>query len=272
MGIIADRYGSFDNPPLVYTLFALGFPRETALDSAIPAIQRSLKSKYPIYEVRPSQSIEINQDGKGNQKISTTVENEHLFFCPNRETGIVLKPDKLVFHTVRYDGFPAFRGWLDGVLNTVIDTLEISVYRTVGIRYVDAISPPGDETKLENSLNERLLPMQIEQVGLACKHAAQTHIYETDEGYILLKSYWLFENAPCIPPELEQSAQLLSFEEYNRKAPFVVLDFDHNYTCPNGKAADLNCNQLLEKIERMHDATSSAFICAINETAVKDWK
>jgi len=271
MGVIADKYGDLSNPPLVYTLFMLRFPIQTALDDAIPAIQAKLKAKYPIYDPRTQQSIEIIQSKEG-QSFRTTSTLEYLFFDSERKKGFLIKNDRIVFHTTVYPSFEDFSSCFMSVVSAVTEALTLSHFVSVGLRYIDTIVPDDNES-LGDLLSSSLMSFDIEDVGISKTIASnQINHYKTSEGVLVLKANILFENDLSIPPELRDLASFLIFNEQEKRYPFAVLDFDHGFTPPDDTVTKLDLDALNKKVSTMHDITSRAFLKAINENKVGKWK
>lgn len=270
MGEIANQFGDLENPPLVYTLFMLRYPEQLNLDDQVPAIQSVLKKLYPIYQHRDQQSISLTQRDDG-QSISTSTVREHLFFNEDKTRGFLLKKDRLLFHTCSYKNFDAFKDWVTQIVTKVLPILELSHYSAAGIRFIDAIEPQEGE-EFSDILKEELLQLPLSSTNLSLRGAQSTHLYQTQFGSLILKAYCLMGNAICVPPDIQDVALLLNFENPRRDRPFVVLDFDHNYAIPNDGVAPLDIESLMNEIEAMHDSTSLAFLDAIKTDTMDRWK
>jgi len=273
MGVIAEIHGDLKNHPLVYTLFMLRFPIQASLDDAVASIQNLLKKEYPIYEKRLQQSIEISQ-GKDGQRISTTSVAEHLFFDSERKKGLVIKNDRLVFHSPIYPGFEQFNATFISAIQILIEALSLTHYVGLGIRYVDAIIPDydGDES-LDDLLKDSLLSFAVEDKEISkCVSSRQISQYETSEGMLILKANLLSEGDDSVPPELRDLSSLLRFDDKEKKGQFAVLDFDHGFVAPDNTALNIDLKELGAKALRMHDITSRAFLAAINEDNIGKWK
>jgi uncharacterized protein (TIGR04255 family) len=273
VGIIEDKFGKFQSEaPLVYTLFVLGFPQESALDGKISLIQEKLKSVYPIFDTQVSQSFSINHRDNKAPKVTAEDIKEYVFFNDNRTSGIILKRDKLTFHTSEYESFPQFAAAIRLIIGVISQILSIGHYNFIGIRHVDAIVPSSNNETLEDILNPRLMPFKLLN-GTASKtsFSNQLHGSETEDGVLILKTYHLFTNDFCIPPELQPASNMLNIKNVRRSGPFAVLDFDHNYMVPNGAVEKLDIESLLVKLDSMHEALSLAFINTLKEGVLERW-
>lgn len=267
MGVITEKQGELANAPLVYTLFALVFPKQLSLAAKVNEIQAALKRVYPIYEEKQTQTVSVVQREQGApSSISTDFEREHLFFNDDRSAGVIVKPDRIVFHTADYKSFPVLRKDLKLVLSKVCDTLEITHYSSVGIRYVDVLN--AEQGSIDELLDSRLLAVDMKAAELDFKFSTQTSIYNSLEGTLYFKSSISQERGLCIPNELVGVARLLKLK-LKADGPFAILDFDHSYVVPNEAVAKLDVDQLLARVEKMHDFTSNAFICAVTGKAFK---
>lgn len=274
MGVITNTHGELGNPPLVYTLLMLRFSPQTTLEERIPLIQESLKSAYPIYEKRVQQGIEVAHTRDG-QTIRTITTPEYLFFDSDRKKGVLIKEDRIIFHSTVYPNFDEFSSWFKDVAESVVSALSISHYLSCGIRYVDALVPDhASGESLGDYLHPSLLNFDLsddddisESIG-----SNQVNIYRTRFGAVTFKSYILFNEDACVPPDLRDLSSLLRMENEMRVAPFAVLDFDHGYTAPDGTAVSLDLDELVTKIDGMHTVTSNAFLKAINSDALGRWR
>lgn len=273
MGVIANKHGDLNNPPLMYTLFMLRFPIQTTLDDVIPSIQKQLKDEYPIYEKRIQQSIEIVQTKEG-QSFSTLATPEHLFFDGERKKGILIKHDRVVFHTVVYPSFEDFSACFMLATRAVVEGLTLSHFISIGLRYIDALIPDDEAGEsLSDLLNPSLMSFDIEGEGISQTIASnQVNHYQTSEGVLVLKTNILFENDISIPPELLSLSNLLRFDAKDKSGPFAVLDFDHGFMAPDNTVNKLDLDTLVTKVDKMHDITSMAFLKAINENKIGKWK
>lgn len=273
MGVIAEKHGDLKNHPLVYTLFMLRFPTQASLDDAIPSIQNLLKKDYPIYEKRLKQSIEISQ-GKEGQTITPGSVAEHLFFDGERKKGLVIKNDRLVFHSPIYPGFEEFNATFIFAIQALIEALSLTHYVGLGIRYIDALIPDYDNSEsLKDLLKGSLLSFEVEDEEISkCVSSRQISHYETSEGILILKANLLSENEDSVPPELRDLSSLLRFDDNEKKGQFAVLDFDHGFVAPDNTAINIDLKELGAKALRMHDITSRAFLAAINEDNIRKWQ
>lgn len=272
MGVITETHGELKSPPLVYTLLMLRFPVQTALDERISKIQEALKHIYPIYEKRVQQGIEVIQSNDG-QTIRTIALPEHMFFDSDRAKGVLLKEDRIIFHSSLYPNFEEFSSWFKEVAEPIVDILSISHYLGCGIRYIDALIPSSDtKESLTDYLQSSLLSFDMDDGTSECISSNQVNVYKTSLGAVTFKSYILYKEDDCVPPDLRDLSSLLRFKSVNKKTPFAVLDFDHAYAAPDGTAEKLNLDRLIAKIDDMHNVASSAFLKAVNSDAIQEWK
>lgn len=271
MGVITDTHGELENPPLVYTLLMLRFSIQTTLDERISKIQESLKHIYPIYEKRVQQGIEVIQSPDG-QTIRTIATPEYLFFDSERIKGVLLKEDRIIFHSSVYPSFDGFSSWFKEVAEPIVNILSISHYLGCGIRYIDALTPDYDSGEmLTDYLQPSLLNFEMDDAS-ECIASNQVNVYRTGFGTVTFKSYIIFNEDVCVPPDLRDLSSLLRFQGEKKSAPFAVLDFDHAYAAPDGTAEKLDLNELITKIDDMHKVASYTFLKAINSGAIPRWK
>lgn len=272
VGKIAERYGKFKESPVVYTIFVLGFPIQSSLHDKAAIFQDRMKSAgYPIFEPGSTEEVSIEHtQGAGNTKVITKDIKEYAYFNRDRTDGVILKEDKVIYHTSNYIDFPSFSKSVELILTVVKDVLDLDHYGFVGMRCIDAIMPKDKD--LNDILEPELLPFALhEESDNVNAISNQINGYNTTNGALYLKSYIHNSEAPCIPRDLFQSASRLSITEMMREGPFATLDFDHHYIVPNGKVEELDLSILIRKLTEMHDVLSLAFIKAIKEEVLIEW-
>ncbi len=184
------------------------------------------------------------------------------------------KEDRIIFHSSVYPSFDEFSSWFKEVAEPIVNVFSISHYLGCGIRYIDALIPDYDSGEvLADYLQPSLLHFEMDDSDTSkCIGSNQVNVYRTDIGTVTFKSYIIFNEDGCVPPDLRDLSSLLRFQSKKKAAPFGILDFDHAYTAPDGTAEELDLNTLIVKIDDMHKVASYTFLKAIKSNAIRRWK
>lgn len=271
MGGIREKYGKLKSPPVIYSIFMLRFSQQHNIESKISDIQASLNAKYPIYEKRTVNNVEVRLANDGVQNvIQQTPENEHHFVDADRISAVLIKNDRIIFHTTSYpeDGFPAFSSWIFDSLVKIVDIINLTHYLSVGLRTIDVIEAPLD-LHFADYLNPHFVPLELQDIGLTLNESLQVFSYKTDLGILLLKSYLLRSGGTGIPNELANLANFLSHAKQFSNA--VIIDTDHLCSPEGLKAFPFEVAALKAKMLAAHDISSSVFEKTVTKKAFHKW-
>lgn len=278
MGVIRKNYGEWNNAPLVYTLFMLRFPKQMKLSSeeearsVIVELEAKLKDDFPIYEQQLDQGIEFSQDSK-SQNFSTFIEPEYHFISPDRCTGVVVKTDRLIVHTTNYENFPSFETCLKCVIAIVTESLDITVFNSFGLRYVDAIDSIKEGNPVQ-AISQSLHPFQLGIDNVNHTTSQYVNLYDTPFGRLIFKSFYTANGKAntVIPPDLTGLARRLKQSRKMSEGPSILLDYDHNYTVDGNAVEKLDLENLFTNLGEMHNISSNAFIKTINADLTGNWE
>lgn len=271
MGGIREKYGTLQSPPVIYSIFMLRFSQQHNIESKISEIQASLNAQYPIYEKRTVNNLEVQFANDGVQNvIQTTAENEHHFIDADRISAVLIKNDRIIFHTTLYpkDGFPAFSSWIFDSLIKIVETLNLTHYLSIGLRTIDVIEAQLD-SQHSDYLNANFIPLELENIGLILNESRQVFSYKTHLGILLLKSYFLRNAGNGIPSELDNLANVLSHTKKFSDA--VIIDTDHLCSPEGLKATPFDVNELSDKMLAAHAISSSVFENTVTPKAFQKW-
>ena len=248
----------------------LQYPEEARLNSLeassiIAALQGLLKQRYPIPEQRVEQGLNISLGPQGHI-VQTFEQKEWHFISADRQHAIVVKPDRVLVHTVGYTDFPAFAERIREGIEAVQATLQVSQFSSVGIRTVDALCFSEKPDQLSDSAVDKILPFELARLNLQPQKSLTCNAYQTEFGRnLILKTYYSKEATPIIPADLQLLASQLFLKEPDLSGPVLLLDFDHIYTAPQATVQPLELNQLMEVVGQMHETASNAFLSTIKE-------
>jgi uncharacterized protein (TIGR04255 family) len=266
------RLGLLKKPPLVYTLAVVRFSEIQKIADYIPDIQEKLRRKYPDFLPTAIRGITFELAPNEATKISTNQSFQWSFVDADREWGVLLQSNLLLFHTSRYKHFDAFGTKLSEVLEIVSAAAEITHYNTLGLRYIDVIAAkPGKD--LTYYIEESLLPFKLKDMPVSAAQSRCEHQYTNQLGTLFLRCQVLDAGEP-LPPDLKETAHYLSVPITPRNEQFAILDTDHTYrVIDNGrvKLLPFNTEDIVGTLNKMHRSASDAFKRAVKKDAIKEW-
>ncbi|MEH6652246.1 MAG: TIGR04255 family protein [Motiliproteus sp.] len=267
-----DRLRALKTPPLVYTLAVVRFSDVQKISDYVPDIQEALRRKYPEYTPTTIRGVTIEHDSNGESKVSTNESMQWSFVDAERQWGVLLQSNLILFHTSVYGHFDTFGQKLAEVLDIVSSKADITHYHTLGLRYIDAISAKSGK-KLSDYVSEELLPLQLSGVESSSSQNRTENRYSNDLGTLFIRSHTL-EAGDTIPADLKETAGYLEIKNPHCAERFVILDTDHVHQSNESGRVQLrafNTDQIVSTINKMHCNASCAFKSAVTDEAIKEW-
>lgn len=260
--------GHWPNAPLAYVLAQVRFEPFLEIEKYIPALQSSLRERYPRF--KPTELIFQIQPQPEAQP--PRVQPAHLlhweFGSGFNQTGVMVQQDSLVFHATAYETYATFaQRWLD-VMRAVGEQIPYLFANRIGLRYLNFILPNASETP-EDYVADRLrcdpapgLPYRSHR-GLT---AAEYHL----ERGLLAVRYSRETGQPSLPPDLtplalERSA--IMQRTVSAEQPTAVLDIDRFVAL--GAAYDADA--LAEQFGQLHADIQVAFKALATDHARAVW-
>lgn len=137
----------YPNAPIVLVVAEIRHDvRDALADGSIRIISDALKEKLPLNEERKEVSFIISGDADGPVKQETQTSELHVWYSRDRRTLLELRRDMISLKTTNYEGYEGFRDLLGIVLRVVKDTEAPDGFTRIGLRYVDEIRVPFDDS------------------------------------------------------------------------------------------------------------------------------
>lgn len=259
--------------PVYFVIAQVRYNPILSLDTYAARIQESMrKAGYPDYQ--PSKSLVINFISAGPDKDfspatpnATTLER-HVFLSRDGTRGFIVEQSAISFQTTEYDTFDTFSEQFFTGLEIIHNCLVLDYSERVGIRYLDAVVPPGGEDELKDYLTPGVLGLADrlpDDVAIALS-LSETHIVMPD---VKLLSRILVRNGPLdFPMDLaNQGLQVpLRFKKIN--GVHAIIDTDASQD--QREAFDIE--RLRVRLDFLHSKIRMTFDASVTEHALKAWE
>lgn len=253
--------------PVFYTLAQVQFNPITQMTKYVSPLQEQLRhSGFPDYRADNQIEFAIRRLDESQPDVQQQQHVRWSFTNSERTEGYQLTANTLVFHTTIYDTFQEFLKKTILGLELVHEVVGLAFTERIGLRYLDAIVPMGDDT-LQQYLNSSLLGLSdsidgqlahsfTETVKLIENGTLVTRAVITDTDNVLYLSPDLF------PLQLELAPR---FKEINSR--HAVLDTDYFVA----KRTNFDIAEIRSKLLFAHDVVTNAFDCSVTEYSKKKW-
>ena len=266
-----ESLGHMPNAPLVYTVGMIGFAPVPEIAECAPSIQEALRRKFP--EILPQfsvNSIQIHLNAVERKQEFSQVKADHWAMnTADRGWGVVFGQDRLILQTGRYQHFSDFAEQFRVVIKILAQKADITHTSNIGIRYVDNIQEIVGLGIRDQLVSGFFSPELTE--NFTPELSRVEHIYRSSEGHLFLRCYGL-QNHSGIPEDVRVMADQL-FRGATPITPvqghFALLDTDHIYT--PGQLEEFDIDEVINRLERLHEGASMAFRTAVTPEALKAW-
>jgi uncharacterized protein (TIGR04255 family) len=177
MSISAER---MTNAPVYYALIQVKFTPVAAMAKYVPEIQDALRVEgFPLFEVDNTTRLKFEIKNPNEPPVHS-FENvaEWLMVSADKRSGFILGHDFITFHTTSYDTHEPFISASLLGLSKVLEFAKPSFISRIGLRYLDAVLPEGDEV-VEQYLAKELHDVDF---GLTPVQSIQEAVYQTSIG------------------------------------------------------------------------------------------
>lgn len=277
--------------PLVQALIDLRFSEIPSL-SSIPAdvinkiheamigvgFAEKIESKGQSVSIRFDQATQ-----QATQEI--TPVNRYLFRAAGERSIIELSKSSLIYKSTEYGTFEDFYKKFDEVLSSLIElvpTLNKSLLKRVGLRYIDVIVPDSGNT-LEDFISDGLLAPKLNEPIDGCKHihGLTSKVVEVNQNKVLRVA---LEELPVenrsirkiLPDELvepDQNCGLVIKGQAswtNTSSPtYGILDIDHTFNFEASPAFSID--SIREATSGLYNQSKDVFWSLIKQPALDIW-
>ncbi len=279
--------------PLVQALIDLRFSEIPSLAS----MQTPLLTQ--IHEAMMKHSFSEKLEAKGHrisfkfdqhtQTASKEVVdfNRYLFRMSGETSILEISKEAIIYKSTAYQQFELFYETFKALLIelcSVIPSLEKSLLKKVGLRYVDVLVPESDD-KLDDYVNNDVLARGLTAPASSHKirhlHGVTTKLLQVMDNQVLRIS---FEELPIesnkvtkiLPDDLiepEPKCGLLIYGQdswSNTNSPtYGILDIDHTYTFTGSPL--FNLHEVETAIKGLYDSSKDVFWSILSQKAINAW-
>lgn len=242
-------YKKLENQPLKLVLAEFRFSQVLQIEQYIPKLQEELRKQYPTFRKSAEQSIHVNPDGLDVSSI-----NRWSFTSSDKKNAIDISQDRLIYFTNAYPRFEGFSEACANAIRKLIEIVEPSLLLRIGLRYCDLVTIDGTEQFIE-LVDRKFIPTATtENIGKT-RHLKTENYIQTEQGTLSIRS-WFGEMPLTCPPDIDNVPV-----QVQRNAPpseRLILDFDHIWEAGED-SVEFNCEQALNKLSALHDASRAAF-------------
>ncbi len=265
------------NAPVYFTLAQVRHNPVLSLESYVPGIQESMrKAGYSDFQRATSVVLNLGSvasvagDTKQDQPQQLRFER-FTFSNMERTRGFILDQNSFSFQSTDYDTFSTFSGAFLMGLEIAHKALSFGFSERIGIRYLDAVVPPGGE----RDLPKYLVP---EVMGLGSRmgdDASVLHTFSetqirTRVGNVLSRTIIQNSQLPQLgfPPDLQPIG--LELAERFKKVSGVYAIIDTDGSLEAREKFDLDV--LKGKLHALHDEIVKVFEATVTTHALDSWK
>lgn len=259
------------NAPVYYALVQVKFTPVAAMSKYVPDIQDALRVEgFPLFEVSNTTQLKFEIKNPSEPPVhSFEPITNWLMVDVNKRSGFVLSNDFITFHTTDYDNHIPFISSLILGLSKVIEFAKPSLVSRIGLRYLDAVYPDGNET-IEQYLVEKLHGVDF---GWKPIQSIQESVYQTcvnpliDNGFIVSRIHKM-QGQLGFPPDMIPNG-LLPLPRFCNTEPRMHAIIDTDHYVEGNMPTDL---QLIEKqILSLHSKVKEAFEGMVSDFARAKW-
>ena len=255
--------------PVYFSLAQVRFSPVLALDSYVPKIQDQLRRQgYPDVNQGMLTTFNLNVGspaGAGAPQVPISQATRYSFCNIERTQGFILDQAALSYQTTEYDSFDSFSETLVKGLKIVNEAVSFSYTDRIGVRYLDAIYPRGDED-LSEYLSESVLGLYGRLDG-SLVHAFSETVIKNDTSKVVARAI-LQDGQIGFPPDL-QPMELRVPERFQiLKGLHAILDTDGS----NEHRSVFDLLHIEKHLSAVHSAVIDAFKAIVTERAIRIWE
>jgi uncharacterized protein (TIGR04255 family) len=251
--------------PVFYTLAQVQFNPITQMADYVSSLQERLRrSGFPDFRAENQLELTVRRLDESQPDVQPQQHMRWSFTNAQRTEGYLLLSNSLVFHTTEYDTFEDFSKKTISGLKLVHEIVELNYVERIGLRYLDAIAPTGDDT-LQQYLNPSLLGLSATLEG-SLGHSFTETVTNVEGGTLVTRAVItdgsLSLSPDLFPLQLELQPRFAAINSRN-----TVLDTDYFVA----KRSSFDLKKIEAQLLAAHDIITNAFKVSITDYARKRW-
>jgi uncharacterized protein (TIGR04255 family) len=255
--------------PVFYTLAQVQFnPIAQMLDYVARLQERLRRSGFPDFRAENQFELTIRRLDEPQPEVQPQQHIRWSFTNAQRTEGYLLLSNALVFHTTTYDTFEVFLQKTLSGLSLVHDIIELDYVQRIGLRYLDAVVPMGNDT-LQQYVNSSLLGFSANLDGHLIHSFTET-VQSVEDGHLVARAV-ITDGALALSPDLFPLQLELKprFSAVNGRNAVIDTDYSVDYSVDKRKNFDLK--EIESQLLKSHAIITNAFRISVTDYAREKW-
>lgn len=261
--------GKLSPSTLVYTIAAVVITLPSINDD-VAAIHKSLLGEYPEYSKTEFDVVSQHTTDPLKNREETIVQ--HSLNNPDRSSGVLLTPDRIIFHTTNYEGFGDFSTKFFNVLKVIKEKTGLNHQGGLAFRHVDNIMPLDENKKLSDAIKSKFHTPELSK-NVSSRFSRHEYFYSTEGKHLMFRLHHFDQgNSASIPQELFPNYFGLKINPAIKlvKRPFILGDFEANNIVPNAPLMKFDAKNMAEELDDLHKLVSIAYREVITSDELKE--
>lgn len=251
--------------PVFYTLAQVQFNPIAQMSDYVARLQERLRrSGFPDFRAENQFELTIRRLDESQPEVQPQQNMRWSFMNTQRTEGYLLLSNALVFHTTIYDTFSVFLQKTISGLSLVHDIVELDYIEKIGLRYLDAVVPMGNDT-LQQYLNPSLLGFSANLEG-RLNHSFTETVTTVEDGTLVARAV-ITDGALALSPDLSPLQLELQYRFTAINGRNAVLDTDYFVI----KRSSFELKEIEDQLLNSHAIITNAFRISVTDYARERW-
>lgn len=250
--------GKLNPSTLVYTVGAVVISLPSINDDA-PTIHKALIEEYPEYSKTEIGVVTQHPIDPLKNREDTIIQ--HGLNSPDRNWGILLMPERILFHTTSYESFSDFSKRFSSVLKTIQDITGLRHQNGLAFRHIDNIMPLEEGKELSAAIKPKFHTPELSK-SVSSKLSKHEYVYATEGRRLIFRLHNYDQGkAPSIPQEIFPNYFGLKMKPMVKVVtkPFVLGDFEANNINEGSPLVKFEIDSMMKELDELHKLVSVAY-------------
>jgi uncharacterized protein (TIGR04255 family) len=257
-----------NNAPVYFTVAQVQFNPVLNLEGYLPTIQDRMRvAHFPDFKRETFQRLMVGFGGGDGGQVPTPSflpQARCIFGDIEGTSGFVLENNSLALQTTAYETFETFSKVLLDGLGIVHDALQLDFTQRVGLRYLDAVLPKGNES-LSDYLTPEVLGLSQKLTGQMSHSVSESLVMNA--GGQLVSRVIIQDGHVGLPPEMMALAPRLNTRFTEPNGRHAIIDTD----AFNEQREVFNLEKIGTKMAFLHDEILKSFEATVTPHALAVW-